>query len=255
MQQFWESAQTQQNLRNQSLPERHHLLSQCIDAAFATQPHAANWDSAYLALQKQRLHNVLNRWLDLELQRSPFTVTDTEKKTGIELGPLALSIRVDRIDQVELPDRKQGLVFVDYKSSYAAGPASWESPRPDDPQLPLYALTAAPGQLHALAFAKIRAGSQSAWLGYQSAPSLLPIKTVSDLPQKIDAWRDTLTSLANAFYSGDASVSPKDFMQNCKGCAQRLVCRLNPEDLNINPDDEDSGDFSDASDFNGAADE
>ena len=247
LQRFWNTVQTQQNLRAQSLADRHHLLTQCIDAAFVAQPHATNWDTAYLALQKQRLHSLLNRWLELELDRSPFTVSTTEQKADIEVGPLTLSVRMDRIDKVDLPDGRHGFVFVDYKTSYATSPKNWESPRPDDPQLPLYTLTTAPGELQALTFAKIRPGQQAEWLGYQSTPGLLPIKTVFDLPQKIDAWRDTLTQLANAFYSGDATVSPKDFAQNCKHCAQRLVCRLSIEDLHIISDE--------SAEADGAADE
>jgi len=251
LQRFWNSVQTQQNLRDKSPTDRRRLLAECIDAAFATQSHTTGWDTAYLALQKLRLHNLLSRWLELELERSPFSVSATEEKAEIEVGPLALSVRMDRIDQVDLPDGKQGFVFVDYKTSYAASPKNWESSRPDDPQLPLYAIATAPGELQALTFARIRAGQQAEWLGYQSAPGLLPIKTISDLPQKIDAWRDTLTQLAEAFYSGDATVSPKDFAQNCKNCAQRLVCRLNLEDLHINPDD----DTGDSGESDGAADD
>jgi hypothetical protein len=148
---------------------------------------------------------------------------------------------MDRIDKVELPDRETGFVFIDYKTSYAASPRNWESNRPDDPQLPLYSLTAAPGELQAIAFAKIRAGQQAEWTGYQSTPGILPFKAISDLPQKVDAWRDTLTQLAHAFYSGDASVSPKDFAQNCKNCVQRLVCRLNLDDLQLDLADDEDG--------------
>ena len=177
---------TQENLRNKSLVDRDdHLLVECIDAAFAAhQPLATGWDAAYIALQKQRLQNLLDRWLDLELQRSPFTVSATEKKADIEVGPLTLRVRMDRIDRVDLPGGNEGFVFIDYKTSYAANPKNWESLRPDDPQLPLYAIATAPGELEALTFARIRAGKQAEWLGYQSSTGLLPIKTISDLPQK-----------------------------------------------------------------------
>jgi probable DNA repair protein len=250
MRRFWQEMVSQDELRRR-FAERDAILTQCIDATFASAlPGTSSWDQAYLTLQKHRLHKVLRDWLNLELKRSPFTVTAREEKTQIEVGPLTLSVRVDRIDKVDLPDGNDGFVFVDYKTSYTANPKNWESPRPDDPQLPLYALTTTPNELKALTFAKIRAGQQAEWLGYQSTPGFLPIKTVPELPLKINDWRDALTQLAYAFYSGDASVYPKDFAQNCTRCAQRLVCRVNPADLEAQAELDDK-----SPDADGAADD
>ncbi len=79
-----------------------------------------------------------------------------------------------------------------------------------------------------------------AWLGYQAETGILPMKrpTTVDLDNLIDEWRHTLTTLAEDFANGRATVSPKDFAVNCARCPQRLLCRVNPELLFITPDDE-----------------
>ena len=58
-----------------------------------------------------------------------------------------------------------------------------------------------------------------------------PRSTVVDLNEKIHEWRETLNQLAHDFFSGHATVSPKDFDRNCSHCAQRLLCRVDPESL------------------------
>jgi hypothetical protein len=148
---------------------------------------------------------------------------------------------MDRIDRVgSVGGEDNGFVYVDYKTGFSANPGSWAGERPDDPQLPLYALVSEPGELKGLTFAKVRAGKGMAWLGYQSEPGILPMRrpAIADLDLLIEEWRHTLTSLAEDFANGRATVSPKDFAVNCARCAQRLLCRVNPELLFIAADDE-----------------
>ena len=55
--------------------------------------------------------------------------------------------------------------------------------------------------------------------------------------------REAFASLAQDFASGVADVNPKDFAINCKRCAQRLLCRINPESF-LAPEDSEAGDDS-----------
>jgi len=239
MQAFWKAVGSQTALRNMEPAAREALLIRCIASAVDSRivPETA-WDNAYLQLQKDRLLILLRFWLNAELDRGPFSVLDMEVDTVVSVGPLTLSVRMDRIDRIE--GVSNGFVYVDYKTGFSANPASWTGPRPDDPQLPLYALVSQPGELKGLAFAKVRAGKGMAWLGYQAEPGILPMKRPStvELDDLIEEWRSTLTTLAEDFANGRATVSPKDFAVNCARCAQRLLCRVNPELLFITPDDE-----------------
>jgi ATP-dependent helicase/nuclease subunit B len=243
LQGFWRETRTQQALRELSLAERSARLAACIDAALPPRLRAETaWDDAYLALQKQRLLSVLDDWLDVELQRAPFEVFALESEQEVPIGPLTLDVRLDRLDRVGAVERGDaGFFLVDYKSGLAGHPSEWETDRPIDPQLPLYALLHEPAELKGLAFAKVRAGKEMRWIGVQSEDGLLPAARANkavDMPWLLDTWRTTLTQLAEDFAAGRAGVRPRDFHKDCARCAQRLLCRVDPRVLNAVAEDD-----------------
>ena len=228
---FWNEVKSQDALRNLPEAERRSLLERCIDSAVTSltrrAPAPEAWDLAYLAVLKERMCTVLLDWLRFELQRSPFTVIATERKEKLDIGPIRVDVRVDRIDRVTGPEG-DGFVFIDYKTGQSAHPNAWIGPRPDEPQLPLYTLLGDAGSLRGLAFAKIRAGREMQWAGLTSAPGILPFKgsRSADLEAAVAEWRDTLEQLANEFADGHAAIAPKSPETNCKYCGQRLLCRV-----------------------------
>jgi ATP-dependent helicase/nuclease subunit B len=247
MDKFWEHIESHHALSQLSAEARTNTLSNAIDTAIDRNLNPENnWDKAYIDLQKERLLNLLQHWIDLELKREPFRVAARETKQLIHIGPLELTVRLDRLDAV-----KDGFFLVDYKTGYAANPSNWDSDRPDDPQLPLYSLLHESGELHGLAFAKIRPGRDMKWLGYQDEPGIIPGKNVVDLETRLSDWHTTLTVLAENFASGDASVNPKDYPTTCTHCAQRLLCRLNPQALLIAGNDSEDPDNESEAQSNG----
>ena len=235
LQYFWKEVKTQEALRWMGRVDRDRTLTRAIDAALSRRLRVRDsWDSAYLALLKQRLHSVLQQWLDHELRRGPFAVADVERKELVTVGPLTLDVRVDRIDAVG-----EGVFFVDYKTGYTADPKQWAGPRPDDPQLPLYTLLTEAEELKGVAFAKVRAGSGMKWMGYQAEEGILPKSrtNVMDMTSLMEQWREVLTRLAEDFATGKAGVQPKSYEQNCAHCAQRLLCRVDPASLQAAADD------------------
>lgn len=234
---FWENTRSHGELKSLPAHERDRRLNDAIDAAFTKYSDNEAWSAAYLALQRDRLHHLLSRWLTYELRRSPFTVLQRERSTMIDIGPLRLSVRPDRIDQ--LPDG--GIALVDYKTGAHAKPSDWLGERPDEPQLPLYALLDEPGRLKALLFARIRPGNEMEWRGLETERGILPpsrAKTLTDMEARVADWRRILTSLASDFAAGRADVSPKH-RSTCDFCEQRLLCRIHPASLfDIGDDDE-----------------
>jgi hypothetical protein len=223
---FWSVTQSQAELRALSHEERQRRLGEAIDTAFSRFPAPApGWNAAYVRVQRERLRRLLLRWLDLELQRGPFTVRKREERTSIPIGPLQLKVQPDRVDDVE-----GGIVLVDYKTGYKVHPSNWEGERPDDPQLPLYALLSEPGTLQALLFGRIRPGVEMKWQGLASNPTVLPKQRqkLVDLDVRREEWNSVLTTLAENFAAGRADVDPKSFTFNCGGCRQRLLCRVDP---------------------------
>ena len=124
------------------------------------------------------------------------------------------------------------LFLIDYKTGNASY-KDWLTERPDEPQLPLYAMITE-AQLAAIAFARIRPGKEMGLDGYAAQdgilpkPAPLPFETLDD---QVTEWRRILTNLAEDFHAGDARVHPKSYPKTCQHCAQRLLCRLNPAAL------------------------
>jgi len=231
LQYFWRETKTQDRLRLMSSTERDQILMRAIDSALPSRLQLHDgWDRAYLWLQKQRLRSILQQWLDQELRRGPFVVSDVERNELVTVGPLTLEVRVDRVDIVG-----DGLFFVDYKTGADVDPKQWSGPRPDDPQLPLYTLLAEVDELKGVAFAKVRAGRDMKWYGYQAEEGILPLSrsktNIRDIASLAEEWRQVLTQLAEDFAAGKADVHPKSFEINCTRCAQRLLCRIDPSSL------------------------
>ena len=245
LQHFWKEIGSQETLRSMNWTKRDEVLTRSIDNAVSRRLQVRDiWDRAYLSLQKERLRSLLHRWLEEELRRGPFTICDVERSELVTVGPLTLDVRVDRIDTVG-----EGVFFVDYKTGYAADPKQWIGERPDDPQLPLYTLLPEAHELKGVAFAKVRAGRDMKWIGYQAEEGILPVASrskvnVRDITSLVDEWRGTLARLAEDFAAGRADVRPKSFEVNCMRCAQRLLCRLDTASLIVATEDEE-GDVDD----------
>ncbi len=239
LERFWERVEKQDVLRRMTLEERDARLAESIDFALSDALNGAGpgWDQAYLETQRQRLMSLGRRWLTLELERRlPFTVARRESETrDAAIGPLRLSLRVDRIDQTD-----HGAVLIDYKTG-KAGHLDWLGERPNEPQLPLYAVLAGE-HLHAIGFGAVRAGQYMSLSGFEEQPGALAkpaeLKAAS-LEAQIQDWERVLTRLATDFWNGDARVLPKEFPATCKYCAQRLLCRLDAAALLEDEEDED----------------
>jgi ATP-dependent helicase/nuclease subunit B len=243
LQRFWDEVRTQAALKAMPPEERAAALDRAISDALShsnVSPDATTaWETAYLDTQRERLRRLLAPWIDQELARAlPFTVKAREEAMEVPVGPLRLKLRIDRIDATDAGD-----VLIDYKTGTASH-KDWLTERPDEPQLPLYAMITE-AQLAAIAFARIRPGKEMGLDGYATIdgilpkPAALPFETLDD---QVAEWRRILTNLAEDFHAGDARVHPKIYPKTCQHCAQRLLCRLNPATLADHTDHEDHAD-------------
>lgn len=243
MERFWAVVESQAKLRSRTPEERgaelDRAIAQALDKALRRTGNtpASRWDLAYIETQRERLRRLLLPWLELELARAlPFEVQRREEEQPeAVIGPLRLRLRIDRVDATEA-----GEVLIDYKTG-AADPKAWLTDRPDEPQLPLYAVVSPAGPLAGVAFARLRVGREMGLAGYAECDGIVtkaaPLATES-LAQQVAEWGETLTRLAEEFAAGDARVRPKAYPATCQHCAQRLLCRLNPETLAADPDAE-----------------
>jgi RecB family exonuclease len=245
---FWAEVQSQAALKALPLADRDALLTRKIDETLRRTLDQAEtpWERAYLDTERTRLRRILRPWLDLELERPPFTVKSQETQLpDAAIGPLRLSVRVDRVDLAHDSNSSQpgGEIILDYKTG-PAKPSDWLGERPDAPQLPLYAVLSESQNLAAVAFAQIRAGKDMGLQGYEAHEGILPRGAklpAATLAAQVREWRAVLTSLATSFHAGDAQVAPKRYPNTCQFCAQRLLCRLDLSSLE--PDLESEEDF------------
>jgi hypothetical protein len=128
-------------------------------------------------------------------------------------------------------------VLIDYKTGYRVTPKDWEPPRPDDPQLPLYAVSA-PEALSAVAFAKVRPGTMR-FTGFSKTKGLVPnVREAKHWPSLLADWKKEADALAGAFGCGEAAVDPKRDLKTCLRCDLQTLCRVY-EKFNVLEEEED----------------
>ncbi|HEX5235976.1 MAG TPA: PD-(D/E)XK nuclease family protein [Silvibacterium sp.] len=204
------------------------------------------WARGYLAREKQRLQTRLEEWLRLEASRAQFEVIGCEEELkDVIVGGLKLKLRADRIDQVADFDR----LLIDYKSGEAA-PRDWRPPRPNEPQLPLYAVFGNVENVRGVLFARIRAGDtcfsgsvanvRSQLLPDASAHSALAKEPYTDSLR--DVWEEALLDLAGEFLRGEAAVDPKEGRTTCRYCPLPGLCRVAETRDPLAADGEEDGD-------------
>jgi ATP-dependent helicase/nuclease subunit B len=239
---FWDAVKTQDQLRSMTEEEREGVLEWSIGEGLKRTAESSStaWDIAYVEVQRERLRRLLRWWLELELERTlPFEVRGSETEfADVHVGPLRLSVRMDRVDVVE-----GGEVLIDYKTGDAS-PSDWLTERPDAPQLPLYAILSEPETLQGVAFGLVRAGEGRDLKGYSIGHGVLPKISrmkAATLEDQVAEWRRVLVNLAEEFASGDARVRPKTYPATCAHCGQRLLCRLDVTLLDTADEDVEEG--------------
>ena len=226
---IWTALGSQATLAQMPETERLTLVERSIAQSLEelTQTPLQQIGGTLAALEHTRLQRLLLRWLALELDRPPFSVVATEQRQQIQLGDLTLNMMLDRIDKVG-----DNYLIIDYKTSKPSVYA-WFGERPDEPQLPLYCISAQQ-PVDGLVFAEVRT-EQPRLKGVASDTTLVPnTKTPADLNlDGLDDWT-TLTTywdkvlhqLANDFSRGVAEVDPKHPTSVCQFCALHSLCRI-----------------------------
>lgn len=164
-----------------------------------------------LKLEEARLAGLLFRWLEEERQRPEFKAYLLEKKIDLALADTAVTLRLDRVDQ--LPDGK--LVVVDYKTGASTSIAGLSQERLVEPQLPLYGLAiqqAFNQAPTALAYGVINP-KVFGYKGLSSTPGIVPgCKGLTDLDLSDDwgtvlsEWRKSAEDMFGEFSKGRAEL-------------------------------------------------
>ncbi len=183
----------------------------------------------FTALEQERLTQLLQRWLAVEKQRQPFTLVSSEERRRVCIGGLAVDIKADRIDRLDNDGRE---LIIDYKTSDRKA-KTWFGERPDEPQLPLYAVTHA-RPVAGLAFATLRpdgCGLEGVSDGVEVGKGVTDIEQKkgadeTDWERQLERWHKVLEKLANDFRTGRAEVDPKEINTSCTYCGLEGLCRV-----------------------------
>jgi probable DNA repair protein len=252
LQHFWNEMQSQQRLLATMEEQCRQILHGHVQHALRRFLEHADepWQRALLEVEAERVEDRLMEWLVVERRRPDFTVLKTEDTLQqMHLGGVELRCRIDRIDQVE-----QGIVLLDYKAGMVDSKAC-DGERPDEPQLPAYAVLRRDSSsddkpLAGIAFAGLHPrnveltviGSLAGVFPAASGARMNPRANLSPqaLQQQQAEWSTTLMRLAEDFRAGVAVVDPKKRNETCRYCAQALFCRIREADILVedeNPDD------------------
>jgi ATP-dependent helicase/nuclease subunit B len=163
--------------------------------------------------------------LVLERQRQPFHVLERPEfaQTYTAAG-LTLDLMIDRIDILEPNTGSAGEVVIDYKTGTSAQPGKWWGDRPEQPQLPLYAV-ARREHVAAVTFALLNA-RESGFRGIASSAGILPgiDAHAADWQSALSDWRRTVDRLIADYAQGAAQVDPLPGM--CARCHLAGLCRV-----------------------------
>lgn len=238
----WQELNSKAQLESTSDAELADLLATAAQHALARlrarRPEAM--EDRFTELERARLVKIGRAWLDVERAREPFAVSAIEKVFALSFGGIAVSTRLDRLDRI-LGAGGSGegcCAIIDYKTG-SANVADWLGPRPDDPQLPLYAAGLCEDrEVGAVAVARVRAGEMK-FQGVAAQDGLIPgvvslaglrpqaARTYGSWEDLLAGWRRELDALGVEFASGEARVAPKRGEETCRYCELKPLCRIN----------------------------
>lgn len=224
----WLELKDHAGLIGKSTAEREQLVRSAVEASLRkiTNEYPDLYPPAFVALERQRLATRILEWLAIEAERAPFAVRGRETEEHIQVGPLELHAFIDRVD--ELADGS--LAIIDYKTGQATK-AKWNPPRPEEPQLPIYALHQ-DQPVGAVLFARVKAGEMG-FDGVTRDEALTGPKAIGrvTVPKQgfddmLAEWQAALETLATGYHQGHAAVAPKQRAQTCRYCHLTALCRI-----------------------------
>ncbi len=248
LQLFWEKISTHEELIGLSDDALQLNINQCVAKVVKhfQAKHLFMVTRRFMLIEQGRLEKMMHEWLSLEKCRQPFTVVEREQEHAFTIEGLKIQTRVDRIDQ--LPDGS--FIIIDYKTGMLSSLAKcWIDERPDEPQLPLYAVKAE-GNIAAVVFAHIKPGemkfvglvddvyaqttsddasakaSQALIPGVQTLKQNRAIKEFPDWESLFLFWKKRLQTLAENYRKGDAHVDPHKGNNTCRYCGLETLCRI-----------------------------
>ena len=212
-----------------------HDLAPAIERAAAAAVKELAVEGRFAELEQKRLARLAHEWFDkVERLRPPFTVVSTEEKRLLTFGGVQFDAYIDRVDKLSTG----GYAILDYKTGGGNVTSKrWQGERPDEPQLPLYAVSAQE-EISAVVFAKFRPGDMRL-VGLSRDDKALPrvTKPKDGWQPMLAGWKKEAERLGQSFAGGEAGVDPKKDLNTCRYCGLETLCRVY-EKINVLAEEE-----------------
>jgi ATP-dependent helicase/nuclease subunit B len=231
MRKLWSQVRDSAGLRARQGAESSALVISAVrEAIAAVSGSKGRWiDPLAWDVEQERCVQLLIAALAAEAERAPFRIVADERKEQLRLGGLALNVRLDRVDELEVaePGGAPRRVLIDYKTGKRENP-DLQSMRPKQVQLQAYAQLV-DGLCAAVTMHLYRGGAS--WAGSAESARIVPGVRPSKLPwpELQQRWRDMLHTLGRQFLTGVARVDP--LQSACQQCEMQLLCRVDAEVL------------------------
>lgn len=227
----WEKIQSSEKLQSLSPDELREIIRDAADRASRRYQVSSGCGEGFQQTQIRWAIDTLGEWFEVEKARADaFAVSALEKETALNLDGLQLAFKIDRIDQMA----SGALALIDYKTGGVDSLTKWRGPRPQSPQLPLYAI-AQETPVESVAYGRVKradCGFSGVAREAEFAPNVHPPQNSHSLKQDfedwdalMEHWRTTLSELAREFLAGEARVDPFN-PAVCAQCDLHGLCRI-----------------------------
>ena len=228
---LWGALRSSERLAALREEELAREVAQAVDLGLArwrTRRESA-FKERFLALERERLQSLLAR---VAGARAATRAVRSARRRGGAQSSRSAACASSCASTAPIASTAGATLLLDYKTGKAQT-GSWFDARPDEPQLPLYAL--------ATRGAARRAGVRppgarglrlrGAWPSATDiAPGIEPFAAAEgphrEWTGQLEAWRQTLDALGEQFRSGVATVDPKRYPSTCDLCHLRTLCRV-----------------------------
>lgn len=224
---LWRELNDQATLLKKSSADLQATVEAAVDKTLAESKHARPdlYTQQYVLLERERLTHLLSSWLDIERERTPFTVSRAETDATVDLEGLQLRVRADRIDALE----DGSIVVIDYKTAKTTQVSDWIAERILQPQVPLYCITSEE-TVAAGVLARLRT-ADSGFVGLTRDTAIVPgieafdgSDDIATWPELLRHWQTALSELAREVRAGRATATPSP--EVCRYCPYASLCRL-----------------------------
>ncbi len=243
---LWRQIESSAALASLSPPAEKNLIEEAVTAAMQQTENACETrgyslrervGAACWQLEQQLCVDLLGQWLQRERDRSAsFRVVEMEQNQTLQVEGLSLTLRPDRIDELE--DGRRAVI--DYKTR-APSRTHWLGERPQEPQLPLYSLL--DSKIQGIVFAELSTSDPVRFialgenLGFAKGDGK-PLEQqtrsmAATWPELVAQWEASLQQLAMEFMAGEAAVNPQPGA--CDYCDLASLCRIDELSASTDP--------------------